>query len=333
MSLQPLSEDTAHTDRAVTIFDLVVPTKSTEGFDDIYQEVIHLDAAPFRARRIVVRLVTCIVVVIWAKTRLRSRSTVHENLVAFQVVAPKARGQLGGVAFRQDELIVAAPGAVDELVLEPGYRSAVVLIPPEQLLAHLRRRGRIGDLRIPLGAERRRLDVSRVRSLYDLCRGVSLVALRRRELFEDRPKMREAVEFEVIETLLATLDKAEVSEASPNDRTRRQYSRMVRLAEKRTLADPSARIYVSDLCEAAGVSERTLQTAFREAVGMPPVSFLKRVRLHQARRALETATRGSTRVTNVALDWGFWHFGEFSRAYKDCFGESPSSTLRRKWQR
>jgi AraC family ethanolamine operon transcriptional activator len=24
------------------------------------------------------------------------------------------------------------------------------------------------------------------------------------------------------------------------------------------------------------------------------------------------------------------HFGEFSRAYKDCFGELPSDTLRRK---
>jgi hypothetical protein len=32
----------------------------------------------------------------------------------------------------------------------------------------------------------------------------------------------------------------------------------------------------------------------------------------------------------VALDWGFWHFGDFSRAYKDCFGELPSDTLRRK---
>jgi len=37
-----------------------------------------------------------------------------------------------------------------------------------------------------------------------------------------------------------------------------------------------------------------------------------------------------TSVSAVALDWGFWHFGEFSRACKDCFGELPSDTLRRK---
>jgi hypothetical protein len=32
----------------------------------------------------------------------------------------------------------------------------------------------------------------------------------------------------------------------------------------------------------------------------------------------------------AAVEWGFWHFGEFSRAYKECFGELPSGTLRRR---
>jgi AraC-like DNA-binding protein len=31
----------------------------------------------------------------------------------------------------------------------------------------------------------------------------------------------------------------------------------------------------------------------------------------------------------VALRWGFWHLGGFSRAYKECFAERPSETLRR----
>jgi AraC family transcriptional regulator, ethanolamine operon transcriptional activator len=42
------------------------------------------------------------------------------------------------------------------------------------------------------------------------------------------------------------------------------------------------------------------------------------------------ATHGSTTVSAQALNWGFWHFGDFSRAYKDCFGELPSETLRQK---
>ena len=49
-----------------------------------------------------------------------------------------------------------------------------------------------------------------------------------------------------------------------------------------------------------------------------------------AREALLAADPGSTTVTHEALEWGFWHFGDFSRAYKACFGEAPSETLRRK---
>jgi AraC family ethanolamine operon transcriptional activator len=89
---------------------------------------------------------------------------------------------------------------------------------------------------------------------------------------------------------------------------------------------------VTDLCEAAGVSERTLQYAFKEVMGMTPVAYLTRLRLHRVRHALRTASQASTTVTTEALRWGFWHFGDFSRAYKDCFGELPSDTLRRKPQ-
>ena len=37
----------------------------------------------------------------------------------------------------------------------------------------------------------------------------------------------------------------------------------------------------------------------------------------------------STTVSTVALESGFWNFEEFSRAYRECFGEPPSATLRR----
>jgi transcriptional regulator GlxA family with amidase domain len=60
-----------------------------------------------------------------------------------------------------------------------------------------------------------------------------------------------------------------------------------------------------------------------------PVAYLTRLRLHRVRQALLAATPESTTVSATALDWGFWHFGEFSGAYRDCFGELPSDTLRR----
>ena len=59
------------------------------------------------------------------------------------------------------------------------------------------------------------------------------------------------------------------------------------------------------------------------------MAYLNRLRLHRVRAALLAAEPGSTLISTEALKWGFWHFGEFSRAYKQCFGESPSRTLRR----
>ena len=86
---------------------------------------------------------------------------------------------------------------------------------------------------------------------------------------------------------------------------------------------------VTDLCRVAGVSERTLEYAFKDVIGLTPVAYLTRLRLHRARQGLLAGTHATTTVTTEALNWGFWHFGEFSRAYKACFGELPSDTLRR----
>jgi transcriptional regulator GlxA family with amidase domain len=105
----------------------------------------------------------------------------------------------------------------------------------------------------------------------------------------------------------------------------------VTIAENQLAAHGGERVQVSDLCRAADVSERTLECAFKEVTGLSPVAYLKRLRLHRVRAALLAAEPSSTQVSVEALKWGFWHFGEFSRAYKQCFGELPSDTLRRKY--
>ena len=131
--------------------------------------------------------------------------------------------------------------------------------------------------------------------------------------------------------LLAALDATTVPRHTLRDRTRQNYSRIIKLDEDYALAHVGDRLYdVTDLCVASGVSERTLEHAFQKVMGMSPVAYLTRLRLHRVRKALRMATHGSTTVSAQALNWGFWHFGDFSRAYKDCFGELPSETLRQK---
>jgi AraC family ethanolamine operon transcriptional activator len=35
-------------------------------------------------------------------------------------------------------------------------------------------------------------------------------------------------------------------------------------------------------------------------------------------------------VRDVAADWGFWHFSQFSSDYRKLFGQSPSESLRQR---
>jgi transcriptional regulator GlxA family with amidase domain len=139
-----------------------------------------------------------------------------------------------------------------------------------------------------------------------------------------------AAEADLLEILLATLRVAGDLEPSRTDRKRQTQSRIVKMAEAHALSNPDDRVYVTDLCRAATVSERTLEYAFKEVLGLTPMTYLIRLRLHRVRQALLAATAESTTISAEALNWGFWHFGQFSRAYRACFGESPSDTLRRK---
>jgi transcriptional regulator GlxA family with amidase domain len=153
-------------------------------------------------------------------------------------------------------------------------------------------------------------------------------ATRHPELFDAHKEHRLAARADMMEALLSTVAASARVEPEPHARSRQAQSRIVRAAERYALAHTTERVYVTDLCRAAGVSERTLEYAFRAVMAMTPVAYLTRLRLHRVRLALRMATPETTTVTAKALNWGFWHFGEFARAYKACFGELPSATLR-----
>lgn len=86
----------------------------------------------------------------------------------------------------------------------------------------------------------------------------------------------------------------------------------------------SSDISLSDVCRATGATRRTLHEGFLELHGLPPMAFLRCVRLCRARRRLES---GGT-VTSAATRSGFDHLGRFAEAYRRHFGERPSETLR-----
>ncbi len=92
---------------------------------------------------------------------------------------------------------------------------------------------------------------------------------------------------------------------------------------------PMSDIRLSRLCGVSGVSERSLQYAFQESLGMSPKAFMTARRLHAARQALLACSPETTRVSEVAMQHGFFELGRFAVTYRKHFGECPSETLRR----
>lgn len=89
------------------------------------------------------------------------------------------------------------------------------------------------------------------------------------------------------------------------------------------------KISIQDLCGALGVSERTLQYAFKENFGVSPINYMRAIRLNKVYQGLLQATDGATTISDLARTWGFNHMSQFTADYKKHFGELPSETLAR----
>jgi AraC-like DNA-binding protein len=314
---------------AVTVEDIDEPTMAGAGIDLLDLDAVQLLSTPFRVRRIVVRLEAFTVVYHSTNARVRTRTTVLEGRLAYVTFGPRAQGTVNGLPIVPGMMLAAAPAAEGRFVVDAGFEGVALLVHPQDIKDHLVARGREADFSLPRGVELLQADAEKVRILYGLGKRLVDVAAREPRRFDEGRKERAAVQVELFETLLAALDAAGGFTPTYSERTRQAHSLVVRAAEDHALSRIDEPVQITDLCRAAGVSERALQYAFKKVMGLSPRDYLVRVRLHRVRRALLAASPRTSTVSVEALKCGFWHFGEFSRAYKDCFGELPSETLRR----
>jgi AraC-like DNA-binding protein len=277
---------------------------------------------------VIIRLDGCILVHHFTNLRLRSRPSLPEHFIAFLAFGPEASGSVNGLQVRNDIMLVVPPSTGISMVSDPGYESMTFLLRPDDVGAHLKVRNLEDSFHLPQEAEALHVGADSTGSLFAWGKRLVEAATKDPELF-NKKEQRAAAQADLVDTLLTTLSRTSKLEPERRDRTRQLQSDIVRAAERYALAHTDERLYVTDLCRAAGVSERTLEYAFRAVMALSPTAYLTRIRLHRVHHALLQARPGSTTVTEQALNWGFWHFGEFSRAYKDCFDELPSNTLRR----
>jgi AraC-like DNA-binding protein len=103
----------------------------------------------------------------------------------------------------------------------------------------------------------------------------------------------------------------------------------VRRAVELMESQPGEAWTIVRLAGAVHLSVRALQEGFRRDLAMPPMSYLREVRLRRVREELQSAHPHATTVRAVASRFGFLHMSRFAAAYREAFGEPPSHTLNR----
>ena len=129
------------------------------------------------------------------------------------------------------------------------------------------------------------------------------------------------------ESLLAAVDGAFAGivparwTQRPNDERNFRIFQDIRTLLSDDLSQP---IYSEEIARKLGLSVRTMHDVVRRYRGMSLHRYLRLRRLWLVRQRL---LAGAESVKAVALAYGFWHLSDFSRSYRDQFGETPSQTL------
>ena len=91
------------------------------------------------------------------------------------------------------------------------------------------------------------------------------------------------------------------------------------------LSDP---LNIEAIAKKFKLSERSLRNYFKEELNTSPKQYLTALRLTKIKGELQVLNMEKGLVEKTARRFGFQHMGQFSKAYKEFFGELPSETLR-----
>jgi AraC-like DNA-binding protein len=86
-------------------------------------------------------------------------------------------------------------------------------------------------------------------------------------------------------------------------------------------------LQVDTLCREFGVSDRTLQTAFKHIFGYTPKKFIKLLKYN---KAYDGIINSDIKISQIAMQYGFTNFGLFSQEFRQMFGYLPSELRKKK---
>jgi AraC-like DNA-binding protein len=134
------------------------------------------------------------------------------------------------------------------------------------------------------------------------------------------------LEDELITALLIAMEESQYD--TERQTTSRTEKVQIANAEDYLFSNLTNPVSRAELAEVAGVSIRSLSRAFMRRHGVGPMKFLKQRRIEAVRMELINAQYENTKVSDVALRYGFTELGKFSLLYKSIYNEKPSETLK-----
>ena len=242
--------------------------------------------------------------------------------VGFLIEGSSSTLQHCGLEVTEDDILVYGKGVLHQRS-PSNFRYATMSLPEADFPALCKALTGKEFLEEPR-ASKIRPDPALMARLRTLHKVVGQLAHDTPDLLE-QPEVRRALEEQLIHVMVRCL--AEGTGVEPTVGSRRHRAIMLRL-EEFLEANPDRPLYLTEICAAMGVAERTLRAACQEHLGMGPIRFLTLRRMHLVRQALLSADPSKATVTCIVTDYGFWELGRFSVAYRALFGESPSETLR-----
>ena len=234
-----------------------------------------------------------------------------------------AYGERPGSAIDPRFLRRLGPGR--DLRIAPGVVRLLALdLPREHVEAGFRGRGALSSVK---GQSALIIDVTSAAgsALRSLCRWAAL------ELDKpDTPLAFGPTAEHLDQTLLTLFFQSVVSGVPSSAASRGDMLGKVKLSDLEGWIPANLRepISVETLAGVASSSTRALQMTFRRYRDCTPMEFfVRRARLQEVRRQIRSRGPGVS-VTEIALDFGFFHLGRFAHAYQQLFGERPSETSR-----
>lgn len=219
------------------------------------------------------------------------------------------------------------PGGLD-VILERGHEQLVILIDLSLMRSHMPADVMQG---LELAATGHRLPASQddVRHLGNFFSGLIDSANQAPEMLHS-PSALQSIAEDAMRYLgsAVSLSLQPPSRAPYSAARKKGLERALEYVRHADLENQS----IPEISKAAGVSQRTLEYAFRGVFGLTPLGFLRLRRMHAARQDLLCESPEKVTVMAIAYRHGFYHPARFAKNYRKLFGEQPSATLKRSCQ-